>query len=86
MGLDLVELIMRFEEEFETEISDQVAATLFTPRDIIDYLYNRPEIRNKGQTRESITAKVWLIIEDEIGIDPDEFHEDSRFIADMNID
>ena len=86
MGLDLVELVMRFEEEFETEIPDQVASTLLTPKDVIDYLIAKPEIRNKGMTPQSITQKVWLIIEDEIGIDVSEYNENSRFIEDMHID
>lgn len=80
MGLDLVELIMRFEEEFETEIPDLIASTLQTPRDVIDYLLSKPEIQNKGTTREAIVEKVWLIIEDEIGINPNEFNEDSFFM------
>ena len=42
MGLDLVELVMRFEEEFETEIPDQIAARLFTPKDVINYLMSKP--------------------------------------------
>jgi len=86
MGLDLVELIMRFEEEFETEIPDQIASILFTPKDVVDYLITKPEIRNKEMTRESVTQKVWLIIEEEIGIDISKYDENSRFVDDMHID
>ena len=86
MGLDLVELVMRLEEEFETEIPDQVASTLLTPKNVIDFLNSKPEIRNKGMTREALAQKVWVIIEDEIGIDISEYNEDSRFIEDMHID
>ena len=86
MGLDLVELVMRFEEEFETEIPDQIAAQLFTPKDVINYLMSQPEIRNKGMTKENVAMKVWVIIEDEIGIDGSKYNENSRFIEDMNID
>ncbi|HEX8287023.1 MAG TPA: hypothetical protein VF556_03455 [Pyrinomonadaceae bacterium] len=86
MGLDLVELVMRFEEEFETDIPDQAAGTLFTAGDTIDYLMTKPEVRNKYLTREAVARKVWLIIEDEIGIDVSEYNEKSRFIEDMHID
>lgn len=86
MGLDLVELVIRFEEEFETEISDKVAGELQTPRDVINFLISTPEIRNKGTTREDIAKKVWLIIEDEIGIDISEYNEYFRFIEDMGMD
>lgn len=38
MGLDLVELVIRTEEEFGVQIPDAVAANLITPRNVIDYL------------------------------------------------
>lgn len=37
-SLDLVELIMSMEEEFETDISDDVAEKLLTVKDVIDYI------------------------------------------------
>lgn len=37
-SLDLVELIMTMEEEFETEISDEDAEKLVTVKDVIDYI------------------------------------------------
>lgn len=38
MGLDSVELVMAFEEEFGIEISDADAAGMRTPRDVIDHI------------------------------------------------
>jgi acyl carrier protein len=37
-SLDLVELIMTMEEEFETEISDDAAEKLVTVKDAIDFI------------------------------------------------
>ncbi|MFH2047385.1 MAG: acyl carrier protein [Pseudomonadota bacterium] len=37
-SLDLVELIMSMEEEFETDISDEVAEKLVSVKDVIDYI------------------------------------------------
>lgn len=37
-SLDLVELIMSMEEEFDIEISDEDAETLVTFQDVIDYI------------------------------------------------
>ncbi|MBU1055733.1 MAG: acyl carrier protein [Proteobacteria bacterium] len=40
-SLDLVELIMTMEEEFEMEISDDDAETLVTVKDVIDFISSR---------------------------------------------
>ncbi|MGB5157302.1 acyl carrier protein [Desulfobacterium sp. N47] len=40
-SLDLVELIMTMEEEFEMEISDDDAEKLVTVNDVIDYIRSR---------------------------------------------
>ncbi|MFH2044555.1 MAG: acyl carrier protein [Pseudomonadota bacterium] len=40
-SLDLVELIMTMEEEFEMEISDDDAETLVTVKDVIAYISSR---------------------------------------------
>ncbi len=37
-SLDLVELIMSMEEEFDIDISDEDAETLVTFQDVIDYI------------------------------------------------
>ncbi len=38
-SLDLVELIMAFEEEFSLEISDDAAAKIHTVNDAVDYIH-----------------------------------------------
>ncbi|MBU2620798.1 MAG: acyl carrier protein [Proteobacteria bacterium] len=40
-SLDLVELIMTMEEEFEMEISDEAAEKLVTVKDAIDFINSR---------------------------------------------
>ncbi|MEA3463851.1 MAG: acyl carrier protein [Patescibacteria group bacterium] len=37
-SLDLVELVMAMEEEFELDISDEEAGNLLTVQDVIDFL------------------------------------------------
>ncbi len=85
MGLDLVEMVMRIEEEFEIIIPDEVSVTLVTPKTVIDYLMSRPEVSEKW-SRDYVTISVWLIIEDEAGIDRNDYNENSRFIEDMGMD
>lgn len=85
MGLDLVETVIRIEEEFEIRISDQDAARLTTPREVIDYLMSRHEVAEKW-SRDYVSLSFWMILEDELGIDRNDFHGDSRFIEDMGAD
>ncbi|MEH7249097.1 acyl carrier protein [Neobacillus niacini] len=40
-SLDMVNLTMEIEDEFAIEISDQVAATLQTVGDVVNYIENR---------------------------------------------
>lgn len=85
MGLDLVEMVMRIEEEFEIMIPDEVAETLVTPRAVIDYLMTLPEI-NKNRSREQVRQMVLIMVEDESGVSRDHFDENSRFIEDLGMD
>lgn len=77
---------MRIEEEFETEIPDEIAVTFTTPRKAIDHLINLPKFRIENHPREYIADKIWVIIEDEAGVLRKDYKEDSRFIEDMGID
>lgn len=85
MGLDLVELVYRLEEEFEVAIPDEAAEKMTTPRNVVDYIASIPSRSNKW-SRGYIEITVWLAIEDELGIDRNEFNLDSRFIEDMGAD
>lgn len=85
MGLDLVETVMRLEEEFEITIPNDDAERLTTPRTVIDYLLNRREISEKW-SRDAVSDAVWRIVEDEGNIKREDFNDDSRFVEDMGMD
>ena len=39
-SLDIVELIMALEEEYDTEIADEVAEKMVTVKDVVEYINN----------------------------------------------
>ena len=85
MGLDLVELDYRLEEEFEITIPDEAAEKMTTPRAVVDYIAAIPSVSSKW-SRGNVEITVWPAIEDELGIDRNDFNLDSRFVQDMGAD
>jgi hypothetical protein len=82
MGLELVEMVIRVEEECEISIPDEKASLIETPGQLINYLLNRPEVSSKW-SKDYVHLSVWMIIEDELWIKKEDFNDDSRFIQDM---
>jgi hypothetical protein len=82
MGLELVEMVMRLEEEFEITIPNEAAEKMTTPRKVINYLMNRPEVSEKW-SHDYVHLSVWMIIEDELCVKREKFTDDSRFVQDM---
>lgn len=79
MGLETVELVMAWEEEFGVEIPDSVAASLKTPRQVTDWL----AAQLPGYPRDEIAAGVRRRPLDQLGIRPTQYREDARFVEDF---
>ena len=81
MGLDLVELVMAFEEAFRINIPDGDASELSTPRKVTDYVMSK--IGDRGVAREQVAARVRKIIEEQTGTYG--FSDDDHFVDDMHL-
>ena len=97
MGLDTVELVMRFEEGFGITIPDAVAERMMTPRDVADYVETELKRAAPGRavaaaevrpdmTRAEIAGIIREITLDQLGIDPADYGEDKTFVEDFGAD
>jgi acyl carrier protein len=86
MGLDTVELVMAFEESFGFPFSDEAAARLRTPGDVIDYVVKELNARGNAPTRSLVAEIVRLRTLQQLGIKPKNYREDARFVEDFGAD
>jgi acyl carrier protein len=86
MGLDSVELVMSFEEEFEIEIPDAVAEKMITVGDVVDFVML--ELVRSG--RECDPLDIFLRVRkrtvDIMPVDPDMITRSTKFVDDLGID
>jgi acyl carrier protein len=86
MGLETVELVMSFEEEFDVEIPDDVAEKMMTVGDVVDYV--SAELRRRGEVVDPLD--IFLRVRGRtiriLGIDPNKITRSSRFVDDLGAD
>jgi hypothetical protein len=83
MGLEIVELVMRMEEEFEIDIPDQDAEKFTTIGEISDYLAARLHIPEEEHAQ--LWTRVHAIAVDELSISPDLIRRDARMVEDLGL-
>ena len=72
MGLEYVELIMAVEEKFQVEISDEEAASLKTPGQLTDLVWEKVKVRKViSEANTNDFKKLVLIISETRSIDPE---------------
>jgi acyl carrier protein len=82
MGLDTVELIIAFENEFGLSIPDADAERLTTPRQVTEYVWGR--ITHERVTKEQVAERVRAVIREQTSIQ--NFSDDDHFVDDMGLD
>ena len=79
MGLDLVELVMAFEEGFNIEISNEEAGKIRTPRMYYEIVQRKLSGRVPETSAEDIRIKARHIICEHLGV-RDDFGDDADFV------
>lgn len=84
MGLEVVELIMRIEEEFDIEIPDKDAERLTTVGHIADYVSERSQVSLRRHSE--IWERVRAIVIDELAVPENKVMRDARLVEDLDLD
>ena len=87
MGLDVVELVLATEKEFELDIPDADAEKIFTPRRLADYVLARAgnAADAKGWTQDYVLQKVIQLTAVQLGIPIEKIHPDDHFVKDLDM-
>jgi acyl carrier protein len=86
MGLDLVELVVSFEESFGIEFANEAASKMVCAADVIDYVMQRLSERGEIANRTLVAEIVRLRVIEQLGINPKRYREDARFVEDYGAD
>ena len=86
MGLDTVELVLSFEEAFGIEFSDADAELLTTPAKLIDCVMKKLAEKGELPRRDAVALIVRMRTIEQLGISPERYWEDARFVEDFGAD
>jgi acyl carrier protein len=86
MGLDTVELLMSFEEEFDIQISDTTAEQVVSVRDVVEFVAAEYERLGRPVDRQDIFERVRKRTVDVSNVDPSQVNLDTTFVEDLRMD
>ena len=85
MGLETVELVISWEQEFGISIPNKVAATLITPRHAGDAIERLLVSSGRAVERPAIDAVIKATTLDISGMDAAEYRIDGQFVEDFGM-
>ena len=86
MGLESVELVMEFEDEFELEIPDADAERMRTVGDVVQYVARRLHVAPHDELAiQDIRRRICAITSEQMNIDRASISDSSRFYEDLGV-
>lgn len=86
MGLDLVELVMSFEEEFGIEIPDSIAEKIVTVGDAVDIVTAGLMELGRPADPTDIFERIRRLTAERAEVPPERVTREARFIQDLGMD
>lgn len=84
MGIDIVELVMEAEEEFEIQIPDQIAAGVTTAGELSELI--RQRLAARGLPELDPWPRVQRLISEQLGVALENVTPNSHFVRDLGCD
>ncbi|HEY4329953.1 MAG TPA: hypothetical protein VGN88_09465 [Phycisphaerae bacterium] len=85
MGLDIVELVMEIENEFELHFKDSESNAVLTVGDLYHFVLRGLPPGDAAHDRK-VWDKVRQIVAKQLGVREAELHMTTRFVEDLNAD
>lgn len=86
MGLDIVELVMIVEEEFDIDIPDKDQEKILTVGELSDFVVGELTRLGRPVNPDVIFETVRNIAAERAEVEPERVTRDSRFIDDLGLD
>jgi acyl carrier protein len=86
VGLEIVELIMAVETEFDIEIPNDIASGLVSVGKLYDCVLQTLQARGEIVDNEAIWSRLRDVIVHELGVRPEKIVPDAEFVRDLNAD
>jgi acyl carrier protein len=83
MGLDVIEIVMALEKEFELQIPDKDAMTLARVGEISDYIVRRLQERGESPKANEVFERVKNVIVKTLDVEPERVSRETHFIYDL---
>jgi len=83
MGLDIVELVMAYEEAFKIQIPDEEAPRLSTMGSLHEFIVKATRSKNPAPEPEFLWKRMVEIASKQLAVDPSLIKPNTRFIEDL---
>ena len=86
MGMESVELVLAWEEDFDISIPDEAAATFDTPRDVGDYIERILISEGRALPREEVDRIIKVVVIEMLALPESIYGLDVKFVEEMGVD
>jgi acyl carrier protein len=86
MGLDTVELVMGFEEEFDIEISNEAAERILSARDVRDLVLSEYQRLGRPADPDDVFQRIVTVTAHLLGVRAERITLDTEFVRDLGAD